>query len=178
MLPPLRKLCINNPFFFFFNLQQLCFDDASFIYRTIKKQKTTNLWPLSFLISTNLKAQKQIPDGLACGFVLNRGGEWGVCLVFEQEGQRRLCRVCSQTSRRFKATGFFFLPPPEFEKGRRLCHLHTCACPSAGTCLVLWGSISGVAVARDWVPPLGRAARTSGRKSGHTTPHWNRQLPI
>lgn len=62
------------------------------------------------------KLRKTIPDGLACGFVLDRGGERGVRLVFKQEGQRRLCRICSETWRQLAATGFFLffvLPQPE-----------------------------------------------------------------
>lgn len=68
------------------------------------------------LDSLDLKAQRQtlgeklwetIPDGLAGGFVLDRGGEGGVCFVLKQEGQSRLCRICSKTSSQFKATIFF-----------------------------------------------------------------------
>lgn len=47
-----------------------------------------------------------IPDGLAGGFVLDRGGEGGVSFVLKQEGQRRLRRVWSETRRHIEATGF------------------------------------------------------------------------
>lgn len=92
-------------------------------------------------------------------------------LVLKQEGQRRLRRVWSETSRQVKATGLSRPRRHLVANGRRSRHLRTCACPSAGTCWVSLGSISGVAVARDWVPRSGPAARTSGKKSGRTTRH-------
>lgn len=71
----------------------------------------------SLLHSVELKADRQtlgqrgwanIPDGLAGGFVLDRGGEGGVSLVLKQEGQRCLRRVWSETLRQIKATWIFF----------------------------------------------------------------------
>lgn len=76
----------------------------------------------SLLHSVELKADRQtlgqrgwanIPDGLAGGFVLDRGGEGGVSLVLKQEGQRCLRRVWSETLRQIKATGFSSPAPPE-----------------------------------------------------------------